>query len=559
MTNAIEQEIKAGEVEVFDFINKETSVVTFPRGFHCTDDGNAERFLWHYAEYVRFCLERNTWYIWDETRYKSDTTGQIFELAKETVRLIHYEVGDILDKGERRQVSAWAFQSESFARIEAMLRYARTDERIAIEAKDLDADAWLINCQNGTLDLKARAFRPHDKHDLITKITAVEYDPESISPEWYERLYEVLDIREGAFLQRAGGSALTAINEDKAIFFLYGKPNARKSTLLEAMFKTFGDYASALDVSTFARSPHRAGGARPDLISLDGVRAGQCSEVPKKMKFNDAFLKAMTGANPRKARDNYEKGMRDVKPITKFFIETNFMPLIDFEDEAAFNRCFIIKFLNTIPLESCDPKIKSFLESDESAQKAIFAWLVQGCYDWQDYGLAPPPEVNAARVEYHQSMNPLASFVKAELIEEAGAYVKTSELFEAFKLLATKDEKGAAPNLQSFGAHLTKLGITSKHTKNGAVRLNVRLRGLDEFDDDGAEGDDVTTTRGVLRKFSHEDNLKKVTQIGAYTHHLITDEHELRTRLKPRLINKQSGAVSPTVYDIATLKERFNS
>jgi hypothetical protein len=39
---------------------------------------------------------------------------------------------------------------------------------------------------------------------------------------WYAQLFEALPLQEGAFLQRAVGSALTEINWDKALFVLLG-------------------------------------------------------------------------------------------------------------------------------------------------------------------------------------------------------------------------------------------------------------------------------------------------------------------------------------------------
>jgi putative DNA primase/helicase len=62
-----------------------------------------------------------------------------------------------------------------------MVEHASSDVRIVVTSSDLDANPWLINCQNGTLDLEARELRNAERHDLITKITAVPYEPETVS------------------------------------------------------------------------------------------------------------------------------------------------------------------------------------------------------------------------------------------------------------------------------------------------------------------------------------------------------------------------------------------
>ena len=43
--------------------------------------------------------------------------------------------------------------------------------------KDLDADPWLLNCANGTLDLHTIALRAHNPADRITKVTHAAYLP----------------------------------------------------------------------------------------------------------------------------------------------------------------------------------------------------------------------------------------------------------------------------------------------------------------------------------------------------------------------------------------------
>lgn len=458
-----------------------------------TDMGNAERFVDRYGDMIRYCAELTTWFIWDGQRWAADTTFKIRQFAKATILHIIEEVPRLKlsdrteEKNARLALTKWAYTSEQSQRLTAMLYLAESDERIAKNASDFDADPWLRNFQNGTLDLKARELCDHRREDLITKIVPVAYDELAYSKEWDERLNEVLDEQQAEFLQRACGSALTGINRDKALFVLYGKANARKSTLLDAIFTSMGDYATPVNISVFARAMLKPGGTRADLISLEGVRAAQCSEVPRGMKFNDAFLKAVTSANPQAARGLYEKRQRKINPQTKFFIETNFLPEMDFDDDASFNRFFIISFLHTIPLEDCDPTIKEFLIEDENAQEAIAAWCVEGCYDWQEYGLEAPSSVNAARLEYQRSMNPLASFLENECVIEEEAEVETSKLWECFGSVATVDEHQAIKNDRVFGKYLTQLKFENFKKLDKRMRRGIRLKTF--LDRDAEEAD----------------------------------------------------------------------
>lgn len=483
------------EIEVKNASTGEQEKISIVCGHSLTDIGLKDRLIDLFGDNIRYCVNEKTWYIYNELAnngglWDIDRKNKINALAEEVTNLILAEVafvkpdqdGDL--RKAQRKLSDFAFKSMSRRSLEAMVSRAESDQRTAITSDEFNKNPYLFNCLNGTLDLEKGELRKADRSDLLTNIASVEYDREASSGAWYVSLNEALNYKQALFLQRACGSALTGINRDKALFVLYGKPNARKSTLLDSIFNVMGTYAAPVDISTFAKHMQKAGGARPDIIALEHVRAAQCSEVPRGMAFNDAFLKSITSANPRSARDNYEKGMHKITPITKFFIETNFLPEVSGDDEAAFNRFFIISFLNDIPLAECNPLIKEFLIEDKETQKAILAWLVEGCYDWLDLcSLAAPPEVDMAREDYKRAMNPLSAFIDGCCIFEEGAFTSTSELFEVFKLDASAEERHAVPNISEFGKQLTKLQIKSKHTSTGNLRENIRLRGLNEFDE----------------------------------------------------------------------------
>ena len=66
-------------------------------------------------------------------------------------------------------------QVERGTGIEHMIQLARSDAKISVGPDGLDADPWLLNCRNGTVDLKTGSLLPHDRKHLLTKIAAVDY------------------------------------------------------------------------------------------------------------------------------------------------------------------------------------------------------------------------------------------------------------------------------------------------------------------------------------------------------------------------------------------------
>jgi putative DNA primase/helicase len=58
------------------------------QGFNLTDLGNAERFVAHHGEDVRYCYQWRKWLVWTGARWERDEAGRVHRLAKETVRSI---------------------------------------------------------------------------------------------------------------------------------------------------------------------------------------------------------------------------------------------------------------------------------------------------------------------------------------------------------------------------------------------------------------------------------------------------------------------------------------
>jgi putative DNA primase/helicase len=91
-----------------------------------------------------------------------------------------------------------------------MLTLAQAE--LAITPDQLDRDPWVINCSNGTLELRTGHLRPHRREDFITKMTAAPYDPAARSETWTSFLEDnVRDVDTITTLQRFAGYSLTGI------------------------------------------------------------------------------------------------------------------------------------------------------------------------------------------------------------------------------------------------------------------------------------------------------------------------------------------------------------
>jgi len=165
-----------------------------------TDLGNAERFRARYGEDFLWC-EALGWLAWDGRRYARDgARARLQRAVYDTVRRIKDEAQAIADSDDdfavkpagkdkgavmwSDKISAWARASESAARLQCVPNLAACWMTVD-GPEDLDADPWLINVLNGTLDVRRRddgdyvRLRPHDRADRMTKLAPVTYDPDA--------------------------------------------------------------------------------------------------------------------------------------------------------------------------------------------------------------------------------------------------------------------------------------------------------------------------------------------------------------------------------------------
>ena len=172
------------------------------------------------------------WYIWDGSRYRRDDTDRIIDLAKQATLGIFDEAKHATDETEQTRISKHAVASQKRERIQAAIALARPE--LAVRAEDLDADPWLLNFENGTIDLRTGRLQPHDPGDLITKLAPVAYDSNAKCPLWDTVLDRTFnrDASLIAWLQRFEGMALTGDIREQIFPVFYGSGNNGKNVNL---------------------------------------------------------------------------------------------------------------------------------------------------------------------------------------------------------------------------------------------------------------------------------------------------------------------------------------
>jgi putative DNA primase/helicase len=380
---------------------------------HCTDSGNAELFIDYCGERVRYCAADSSWYIHDGWRWTRDTTLAIDDLAGKALRGIYGEAAAEDDPEARAVLRKWAAASEAAMRRNACVEIARSDRRVAIEPSDFDRDGWLLNCLNGTLDLRSGELHGHDPADLISKLAPVDYDPGARSALWERVVAEATgnDALYLEHLQRFLGACLTADTTAEYFAVAIGPTETAKSTVLGAVRKVMGDYAADVAPETFC-TRSQVGGTRDDLLRLARVRLALIPEADKRRHLDEAMLKRFVSGEDWPIRGVYRRD-RDLHPVAKVIFHTNEMPQMSDADDAVWRRALSWPFVHHP--EVIDETIKPALLDLDVSGPAILAWLIEGCCAWQrggggKLGLGRSTTVDQARAVLRESMNPLLDF-----------------------------------------------------------------------------------------------------------------------------------------------------
>jgi len=376
--------------------------------FHNTDLGNAKRLVHYHGGKLRWVRQWG-WLYWNGKQWEVNE-AQAECAAKDIPAKIHLECAELPDGDERKALDKWAFNSEFGKRISEILRLARSEPEIRADSGDFDRGHWLLNLQNGTLDLKTGELLPHNPANMITKMAGVSFEPEADCPNWLKFLDEIMLGKQSlvTYIQRCVGYSLTGDTSEQCFFMPYGTGNNGKSTLLEIVAAMLGDYGKATDFKTFLAKDDN--GPRNDLAALAGARFVMAKESERGQKLAESLLKTLTGQDTVEARF-LNKEFFSFKPAFKIFLATNHKPMIRGQDLGIWRRVKLIPFEFSVPSDQIDTKLLGKLLVE---LPGILNWAMQGCLDWQRGGLAEPVEVTIATKAYRNEQDVLADFISTE-------------------------------------------------------------------------------------------------------------------------------------------------
>lgn len=458
-----------------------------PDGEPLNDLGNARRLVKKHGEDIRFSHDAAKWFCWDGRRWAMDATGEIYRKAKAVVddilRLavaMRRSAESSSDENAIELAKAFerhAVSSGNHQRIKALISQAQSESLVTILADELDANAWLFNCTNGTIDLRTGELRPHRRHDLISKISEVAYVPDAVCPVWQRFLSDIFQNDEEliAFVQCATGYSLTGDTREQVFFILHGCGSNGKSTFIGALRDVLGDYETKTSTDTLIEKNNSNNSN--DVAALMGARFVSTIETSAGRRLAEALVKELTGQDAVTARFLYKEFFTFV-PVFKLWLACNHVPVIQGQDHGIWRRVRLVPFGVQFrePEEPAGPyKDKTLPEKLKAEYEGILAWLVRGSLDWQMNGMPAAKAVKMATGKLQQDMDVLGGFFAECCVFDSQASVTAKNLYSAYCQWA--EDNGEKPLSQRwFGLRLSERGTCeSIRTRTGKCWRGIGL------------------------------------------------------------------------------------
>lgn len=431
-----------------------------------------------------YAADQKEWMRWSGSRWELDKrlrheysavvmAQRLLEHAKR-LKIENPDVGTALEKEAKKLCHN--------TQIQAMLRNARSDPRVAVCHEDFDKDPNLLTLRNGVYNMSTGQLQPHDPSLMLTRQMNTSYAPDAGPGRWHRFVEEVLpDPQVREYVQRLCGYMLTGRMTERAMVLFYGESGSGKTQFLEALSAIMGDFAGVAPPSAF--QPRQAGykGPSEDLHKLMGKRFVMQSELDAGTRFNEALVKSIVGADTQSTRPLYGAPI-DWQPEYTVFLATNHLPKISSSENAIWNRVKPIQFTQVFineqgqALNPADRGIGRRMATEEPEK--IFNWLLEGVAAYNERGLDEPQQVTDWLREYREDVDTARQFIneaedhdRIQLADDASAPVR--EVYKAY--LGWASDNGVQPlGMRGFGERLESMGFERGRTSKTRTWLGIR-------------------------------------------------------------------------------------
>jgi len=446
-----------------------------------SDLGRSKCFSEKYKGNILWCQDMKNWFIWTGKCWEFDRVLHIYQYGKELIeKMITESVKNANSAiGEEELKKAKTIMRETMKgrserSIKAMLELAKSD--VPIMHSDLDSDPFLLNCQNGIVDLRTKQIFPHNSEFYMSKIAGASYQPNKRFELFHEflRLITCNDDELIDYFQIVCGMAAVGKVFHEGLAMFHGVGQNGKSTFLNTISKVFGDYACSINPEMLMAQ--RDGKQTVGITRIDGKRFATAVETEEGRRLSSSMLKQLASTDPITGRELYQND-RTFLPTHTLILATNFLPKVSSTDVGTWRRIVVVPFKANIQATEQIKDYASVLFKED--KDAILSWIVEGAYKYikNDMRITIPSAVKEATKQYRSAEDWLGNFI-SECCEIGGDYEESGgKLFEAYKDWCLQNNESYVRRSRDFASALEVQGYEKRRSMRGSEWIGLKLIG----------------------------------------------------------------------------------
>lgn len=438
-------------------IDDSRSTYAYLLNYDDNDIGHGEKFAAMYNGQLIYVEAIDTWYHFDGICWEHISNTAIKCLARELQRNFDSVAKIIGDEARKRAAHALG----SVDKINSMIKAAQID--LVVDKNILNTHNNLLAVQNGVVDLRTGQLIEPRSDYYITVKSPIAYNPDAPTPERFCQFMNEItcgDVELREYLLRILGYCLTGEIKEQAFFVFYGNGANGKSVLVNLLRNILGTLTGSVAQDAFILK-RNGNSLNPSLVNVKDTRMAFVSEGNNGQEMDSALIKSISGGDDVQARELY-KGFISLNPHFKIFITTNYMPAINFADDAMLRRTKIIRFENQFTGDKCDYELPGKLQAEA---EGILKLLISYAVKYYQEGLAPyEPEsislnYNRCRAENDSIFSFICDYVQQS--DDDKNYIQSSVLYNYYIVYC--QTIGKKPESQkTFTQELHKQGYHSQ-------------------------------------------------------------------------------------------------
>jgi putative DNA primase/helicase len=377
------------------------------------------------------------WCHWSGGGWEEDQIHTINEIAKETVEVMRKGAFTKMDD-EKQATLKWVNQSFSRGKIEAMVKMAQSDLRIARHITDFDTNPYILTAANCTIDLRSGEGYEHRREDMCMKRTQVSFQNDHYDQQFAQYMRDIFsgDNDLIQYIQRVVGSMMIGKSEEKSLHIAYGPKNTGKTTFMNILQTMMGDYAMFLMPEYLMGNRFGAGMPPHEIARMYGMRLVVSDEPPGAGHLAESALKLLTGGDTLTGCYKYRNPFQ-FTPSHSLFIATNHLPSTN--DKALQDRVVIIPFYRELAAWEQNTALSTQVRDPNSSfMQAALSFFVKGCVIYQRQGIDPIPAiVGAITEEWKKTQDIIGLFITENLELAPNQTIKMTKVYEHYRTWMT--------------------------------------------------------------------------------------------------------------------------